>query len=471
MKLEEKLIEDEVIPLENDTYSTVLPEILDKKHIRSKALSLSLPVLLNMFLITFVGMADIMMVGRLGPSAIAAVGMANQPILLITSVFMSLTVGTTALIARFIGAKDINNARNVAKQSIVISVFFGIALLPLLYIFAPQIEEFMGAEPDVLVLGTTYMRMVALGMPFNIIAMIMGAILRGSGDMKTPLVADVVANLANILGNYILIFGKFGAPVLGVAGAGIATSLARLISAIILSYVLYGEKTLIKLSLKESYRLDFDILKRIFNIGIPAALEQFVLRAGQLTFVRIVAGLGTVAFATHQIAMNIQGLSFTPGNAFSMAATTLVGQLLGAGKPDIAEESARQTRLLGMIVSGISAFTIFFFGKYIAMLYTNDSTIIEQSRICLRIIAIIQPAQSTQFILAGALRGAGDTRFPLYSTIIGIWGMRVALAYLFVTVFGWGLTGAWLAIALDQIARAIVIYSRFSSGKWKHIGV
>ena len=123
MKLEEKLIEDEVIPLENDTYSTVLPEILDKKHIRSKALSLSLPVLLNMFLITFVGMADIMMVGRLGPSAIAAVGMANQPILLITSVFMSLTVGTTALIARFIGAKDINNARNVAKQSIVISVF------------------------------------------------------------------------------------------------------------------------------------------------------------------------------------------------------------------------------------------------------------------------------------------------------------------------------------------------------------
>jgi len=181
--------------------------------------------------------------------------------------------------------------------------------------------------------------------------------------------------------------------------------------------------------------------------------------------------LGTVAFATHQIAMNIQGLSFTPGNAFSMAATTLVGQLLGAGKPDIAEESARQTRLLGMIVSGISAFTIFFFGKYIAMLYTNDSTIIEQSRICLRIIAIIQPAQSTQFILAGALRGAGDTRFPLYSTIIGIWGMRVALAYLFVTVFGWGLTGAWLAIALDQIARAIVIYSRFSSGKWKHIGV
>ncbi len=251
----------------------------------------------------------------------------------------------------------------------------------------------------------------------------------------------------------------------------IATSIARFISSIILLYVLYRGKTVIKLSLKENYGLDFGILKRIFNIGIPSALEQFVLRAGQLTFVRIVAELGTIAFATHQIAMNIQSLSFMPGQAFSMAATTLVGQLLGANKPDIAEESARQTRLLGMIVSGISAFTIFFFGKYITMLYTNDIAIIEQSRICLRIIALIQPAQSTQFILAGALRGAGDTRFPLYSTIIGIWGMRVALAYLFVMTFGWGLTGAWLAIGFDQILRAIVIYSRFRSGKWKHFEV
>jgi len=322
-----------------------------------------------------------------------------------------------------------------------------------------------------LVLGVAYMRMIALGTPFNVLAMALGAILRGSGDMKTPLIADIVANLSNILGNYILIFGKLGAPALGVAGAGIATSIARFVASAILFYVLYREKTVLKLSLKESYRPNFSTLKRIFNIGIPSALEQFVLRAGQLTFVRIVAELGTIAFATHQIAMNIQSLSFMPGQAFSMAATTLVGQLLGADKPDIAEESARQTRLLGMIVSGISAFTIFFFGKYITMLYTNDSAIIEQSRICLRIIALIQPAQSTQFILAGALRGAGDTRFPLYSTIIGIWGMRVAMAYLFVMTFGWGLTGAWLAIALDQIVRAMVIYSRFKSGKWKYFRV
>lgn len=467
MKMREALEVEEI----SEGHYQILPQSLDKRHIRSKVISLSLPALLNMFLISFVGIADMIMVGRLGPSAISAVGMVNQPNFLIISVFMALTVGTTALVARFVGAGDIKNAKNVAKQSLVVSIFVGIGISLFLYIFAPQIEKGMGAEPDVLILGITYMRIIAMGMTFNVISMIIAAILRGSGDMKTPLIADTVANLLNVVGNYILIFGKLGAPALGVAGAGIATSIARFISMSILLYVLYNGKTIVKLSLRESYRLNGSIIRRILNIGIPSAIEQFVLRSGQLAFVRIIAELGTVPFATHQIAMNIQSLSFMPGQAFSMAATTLVGQLLGAKKSDIAEESARQTRLIGMMVAGVTAFIIFFFGRYLIMLYTNDKAIIEQGRTCLRIIAAIQPAQSTQFILAGALRGAGDTRFPLYSTMLGMWGMRVALSYLFVLVFNWGLTGAWLAIAFDQVIRAIIIYSRFNSGKWKFMKV
>jgi putative MATE family efflux protein len=464
-------VETEEISQKREKTSEILPEFLDKRHIRSKVISLSLPALLNMFLISFVGIADMIMVGRLGPSAISAVGMVNQPNFLVISVFMALTVGTTALVARFVGAGDIKGAKNVARQSLIVSIFFGIGISIFLYIFAPQIERGMGAEPDVLVLGIAYMRIIAMGMTFNVISMIIGAILRGSGDMKTPLVADTVANLTNIIGNYILIFGKLGAPSLGVAGAGIATSISRFISMSILLYVLYNGKTMVKLSLKDNYHLDWSIIRRVLNIGIPSAVEQFVLRSGQLTFVRIIAELGTVPFATHQIAMNIQSLSFMPGQAFSMAATTLVGQLLGARKPDIAEESARQTRLIGMMVAGVTAFVIFFFGRYLVMLYTDDTSIIEQGRVCLRIIAAIQPAQSTQFILAGALRGAGDTRFPLYSTMLGMWGMRVALSYLFVLVFKWGLTGAWLAIAFDQVTRAILIYTRFNSGKWKWMRV
>jgi len=464
-------VETEEISQKREKTSEILPEFLDKRHTRSKVISLSLPALLNMFLISFVGIADMIMVGRLGPSAISAVGMVNQPNFLVISVFMALTVGTTALVARFVGAGDIKGAKNVARQSLIVSIFFGIGISIFLYIFAPQIERGMGAEPDVLVLGIAYMRIIAMGMTFNVISMIIGAILRGSGDMKTPLVADTVANLTNIIGNYILIFGKLGAPSLGVAGAGIATSISRFISMSILLYVLYNGKTMVKLSLKDNYRLDWSIIRRVLNIGIPSAVEQFVLRSGQLTFVRIIAELGTVPFATHQIAMNIQSLSFMPGQAFSMAATTLVGQLLGARKPDIAEESARQTRLIGMMVAGVTAFVIFFFGRYLVMLYTDDTSIIEQGRVCLRIIAAIQPAQSTQFILAGALRGAGDTRFPLYSTMLGMWGMRVALSYLFVLVFKWGLTGAWLAIAFDQVIRAILIYTRFNSGKWKWMRV
>ena len=226
--MDEKSIEDEEIILEKETFSKILPEFLDKKHIRSKAFSLSLPALLNMFLISLVGMVDMIMVGRLGPAAISAVGMVNQPVLVIISVFMALTVGTTALVARFIGAKDINRAKDIARQSIVVSIFFGVILLPLLYLFAAQIERAMGAEPQVLALGVTYMRTIAIGTPFNVLAMGLGAILRGSGDMKTPLIADIIANLFNIYGDYSLIFGKFGAPALGVAGAGIALSLIHI---------------------------------------------------------------------------------------------------------------------------------------------------------------------------------------------------------------------------------------------------
>ncbi|HRU32501.1 MAG TPA: MATE family efflux transporter, partial [bacterium] len=193
--MEEKgTLETEESILQEEAGTTILPEYLDRKHIRSRVISLSLPALLNMFLVTFVGMADIIMVGRLGASAIAAVGIVNQPIFLVVSVFIALTVGTTALVARFIGAKDINSAKDVSKQSLVMSIFFGIAILGFLYSFATQITRAMGAEPDVVILGATYLKIVALGMPFNIVSMIIAAILRGSGDMKSPLISDIVAN-------------------------------------------------------------------------------------------------------------------------------------------------------------------------------------------------------------------------------------------------------------------------------------
>lgn len=449
-----------MLPLEQD-------EQLSRAAIRRAVVELSGPALVEMLLVSLVGMADMIMVGRVGPAAIAAVGLTNQPMFFIQAVFQALNVGTTALVARFIGAGKTDSAIDSARQSFVVTVLLGGGMSLLGYLIAPRVIVAMGAEAEVIPLGVGYMRIVALGLIFNTIAMNLSAALRGAGDTRTPMAINIVANVANVIGNYLLIYGKLGLPALGVAGAAVATDVARLLSCLMAVYVFYSGRSILRFSLKDSYRPNFELLGRVLRIGFPAAVEQFVLRGGQLVYVRIVASFGTEVFAAHQIGMNILSLSFMPGQAFAVAATTLVGQGLGAKKPSLAEASALETRRMGMMVSGAMALMFILFGRWIAMLYTSDPDVIRMSATVLKVIGLVQPAQSTQFILAGGLRGAGDTKWPLYSTFIGIWGVRVLVGYVLAVLLNMGLVGAWIGMALDQCTRSVVIYTRFKRGRWK----
>ncbi len=442
-----------------------------EKDITAKVLHLAGPALAEMLLISFVSMADMMMVGRLGPQAVASVGLTNQPMFFALAIFMALNVGTTALVARFTGANNLSEATSTARQSLVITFVLAI-LVSLLGVFAaPYVLRFMRADAEVMRVGIPYFRVVAAGLLFNTISMGITAILRGSGDTRTPMRINMFINILNVVGNYALIYGHFGLPRLEVTGAGLATTLARGVAAILFVYILFSGKSRIKLSLRDDFRPNLPIIRRIFKIGLNSAMEQFILRGGQVTFARVVSGLGTAVFASHQIGLNILSLSFMPGQAFGIAATTLVGQSLGAKDPDLAAKCGAEARRLGMYVGGFMALIFFLFGRQIAGMYTDDLEVIARTALVLRVYAFLQPAQSTQFILAGALRGAGDTRWPLYSTAMGIWGGRVALSWLFINVFGLSLLGAWLAMALDQLGRSIFISLRFKSGKWKAIRV
>ncbi|HHY46576.1 MAG TPA: MATE family efflux transporter [Firmicutes bacterium] len=442
---------------------------IDIAQVRRAVLQLSGPALAEMLLITLVGMADLIMVGRLGPAAIAAVGLSNQPMLFASGAFMALNVGTTALVARFIGAGRTDAANAVTRQSLILTIIAGFVFSVIGWFFSGWVIRMMGAEADVMPLGTSYLRIVAGGGLFMVLPMSLFSALRGAGDTRTPMAINVACNLLNIMGNYILIYGKLGLPAMGVAGAALSTTLSRVIASAMGFYVvIHGRShSPIRLSMRDSYRLDSKIIRRILKIGIPATIEQLILRGGQLVYARIVSGFGTTIFAAHQIGMNILGLSFTPGQAFAIASTTLVGQGLGAGKPDLAEKSAMETRRLGMLVSGFMALAFILFGRQLAWLYSNDPNVINKSATVLKIVGLVQPAQSTQFILAGGLRGAGDTKFPLYVTLIGIWGVRVTLAYILGVLLGWGLVGVWMGTAVDQLVRSVLIYRRFSGGAWK----
>lgn len=442
-----------------------VPQLDSAAAVRRRVFDLAGPALVETLLVTFVGMADMIMVGRIGPAAIAAVGLTNQPVLFATGVFVALNVGTTAVIARAVGADERSLANDALQQSFILTTIMGIIVSVLGVVSARSVMVLMGAEEDVIPLGVAYMQIVAAGAIFMLLTMSIAAALRGAGDTKTPMKVNALCNILNIIGNYLLIYGKFGFPRMGVAGAALSTSISRAIALVLILRVVTGGRFVLHLT--GPARFDFPLIRRIVNIGVPAAVEQLILRGGQLVYLRVVAGFGTAVVAAHQIGMNTLSLSFTPGQAFAVAATTLVGQGLGAGRPDLAEKGALETRRLGTMVSGFMALVFIFFGRYIALMYSNDLAVVAKAAVVLRIVGLVQPAQSSQFILAGGLRGAGDTKWPLYATAVGIWGFRVLVGYLLAVVLDMELIGAWVAMAIDQIVRAAIITSRFRSGKWK----
>ena len=436
--------------------------------LRKRIIDLAGPSLAEMLLVSAVGMADMMMVGRIGPVAIASVGLTNQPMMFLQSLFMALNVGTTALVARLVGGGEVEKASAAAKQTLAVALVLGVLLSILAVAFARPILVIMGAAPDVLEMGVGYFRVVGAGLIFNALAMNMTASLRGAGDTRSSMKINMIANICNLIGNYILINGVLGFPRWGVFGAGVSTTISRLIAFVLFYRILASGTRKIKPAFLERYALDWPLLKRALKVGVPSAIEQLVLRFGMLVFTTVISGLGTVVFAAHQIGMSIMSLSFMPGMAFQIAATTLVGQSLGAKKPDEAEGSARETRLIGTGVGLIMASIFLLFGRQIAWLYSDNNAVIEQTAQILKLYAFVQPAQSTAFIMAGALRGAGDTKWALYASALGIWVLRLGLALVLVKSFGMGLLGAWIAMGADQIGRAFLIQWRFNTGRWKH---
>lgn len=449
-------------------------------------LFLAWPVVIEMLLQMMVGIVDIAMVGRIGAEAITSVGFGNQIVFFIIAIFSAIGVGTTALVARYIGADEVSKANAVARQSLVLSIIISSVISLSCFIYAEEIIDIMAImdknpNPSVLQDGANYLRIVSTTLIFSFIMVIINSVFRGAGNTKVPMVVTGIVNIVNVIGNLILIFGwsqfnvlSFTVPAfqgLGVLGSAVSTATARGIGGLIVLYILFKGKIVIQLKLTDSYKIDVEILKKILNISLPAALEQVMMRGGQLIFAIIVASMGTIAYAGNQVTLNAESLSFMPGFAFALAATTLTGQNLGAKNPKRAEECGFVANRLAIIIMSFMGVIFFFFSKELVQLFTSDPLVIKEGATSLKIVAFAQPALATTMVLAGALRGAGDTKWVLYITASGIWLIRVTLVYLLGITFDYGLVGAWIAITIDLIVRGILFYWRFYSGKWKSIKI
>jgi putative MATE family efflux protein len=432
---------------------------------------LAWPSLVENLLQTMLGFVDLVFVGQLGADAIAGVGLGNQLMFLLQVVFMGLAVGNQALVARAIGAGDKEDAQRIAKQSLVIAVVLSVGIAVIGMMFSDSIIAVMGATPDVTEIGGSFLRIVST---FSIVIGVMligGGTLRGSGDTRTPMVITGLINIINILLDYGLIFGNLGLPRLGPAGSAVATTIARGVGAVFIVYVLFKRGSVLKLPARRGWGFHRDAIGRILNIGGPAALEQIVFQVGFLAFSAIAILLGTNDLAAQQIAFNISNFSILPAFAFGVAATTLVGQNLGAKNPDRAEASAWQSLKSGMVWMCIMGVGFYVFRHFLVGIYTDDPAVMQLGEMCLIFIAFAQPLQAISVILSSALRGAGDTRATLVFTFIGIWIARVGIGYLMGIVFGLGLFGVWLGWMADFLTRAGLIVWRFHGARWKTLRV
>lgn len=452
----------------HDRVTKTLPPEVSSKMLYKDVINIAWPSFIEFILTQLASMADMMMVGNLGSWAISSVGLTTQPKFLLMSMFMAMNVGATALVARAKGQGDQQKANLILRQALILTLVLSAIASVIGYVFARPLVKFMGAaEERTLIAGAQYLRIQMMGFVGLALTSTVTATLRGVGSTRVAMVYNLIANIVNVILNFLLIEGRFGFPRMEIAGASLATIIGQFTAMILAFTTIIRGNHYLKLRIKEKFVPHWETMKSIFKIGLPAMGEQLVMRAGMIIFSKTVASLGTVSFAIHNICMNIQALSFMNGNAFSVSATSLVGQSLGRKRPDMAQAYSRRTRRLGMSVSIVLGLAFFFFGAQIVGLYSKEANVISTGRNILMFVALVQPLQSSQFILTGALRGAGDTRATAVISFCTVLLVRPGLALLLIKVFDLGLYGAWIALVCDQALRSLLVLLRFNSGKWK----
>jgi putative MATE family efflux protein len=327
----------------------------------------------------------------------------------------------------------------------------------------------MGAQPEYLADATLYMQWSSLGIIFQAIPTAVAALTRGSGNTRIPAGYNLVSNFVNVAIGYLLIYGPLGLPHLGVLGAGIAQLIAKAVAMALSLYAMLNNSSLkIRITARSLFRPEFSSLGRLLFIGLPAAGEQTAMRLGLVIFSKLIADLGPVPLAAHTINMNIQGLIFNFGVALGAAATSLTGRSLGQQRPDLAQAYLKETRRIGLVTSIVFVAALVLLPRPISSLFASDDAVVSASAAILWIGAAMVPFQTSQLILCGGLRGAGDTLWPLVATMSGVLFVRVIAAYLCIVTFGFGLAGGWYAFLFDQATRSLVIWLRYLSGKWMY---
>ncbi len=421
--------------------------------------------------ISLIAAIDMMMVGTVSTSAIAAVGITTQPKMIIMGTLFAINIGTTVICSRRKGEKDQEGAKRCLKNSLVLSVILSFVLTLCGFVFAEELMLLAQADLEYLDLAVNYFRIIMIGSFFSLVGLTITSAQRGVGNTKISLQTNLTANIVNVIFNYLLINGIWIFPTLGVTGAAIATLIGNVVAFILAVMNITMKKGFLKLSAKEDWHLDKKTIKQIYNISSSAFVEQIFLRVGFFAYSALIAGLGTISFVTHQVIMNVMMISFSMGDGLSIASSSLVGQKLGAKRQDLAMIYSKVCQKLGFIIAIVFGGFIFCFRQDILRLFTSDIVVHQKGDILMQMVSIIVILQIVQVITVGSLRGAGDVKFVAKLSIVSIAVLRPGLTFIFAYALGFGLIGAWVAVFIDQAFRNVISRNRFHKEKWLEIKI
>ena len=431
---------------------------------------LAFPSILGNLSYALVGMVQVKFVGELGTEALAAMGAGSRVFFALQAIMMAISAGTTALVARAWGAGDYEEASRVTMASMVLAGLLSLLIAVFGIVLASDMAGVFGLDEATSDLATRTIQWLSF---FNLafaVAFVLQAALRASGDAWTPLWVGIGCNIINLPLFYAFIFGNWGAPNMGVVGSAVAGGIS----------FAAGSLFMLIMWLRQRFRVRYinhgwwrrERLARLLEIGNPAALEQGVFQIGFFIFLILIGNYyGTEAFAAYNIGVNLLAICWTVGFGFSIAGSTLVGQHLGAGDPEAASRSGWRSTAWAMLSMGSLGLLIVIFAEELAVYFIGDQPITVKHTVEFTyILGAMMPLMAIEMAVGGSLRGAGDTRFPLIATLLGLVGMRCGLASL-ATYLGLPVFWVYASLIGDYVLKAILLVYRFYYGRWKSIDV
>ncbi len=444
-----------------------IPNKFTEGSITKSIFALAIPIVLSNLLQTAYQLTDTFWVGRLGANALASVSLSFPIIFLIISLGGGFGTAGAILVAQFKGKEATREVNHIAGQTFLMMFFVSIILAVIGIIFSPLIITLMGADKLVMLDAVSYMKISFFGMIFTFIYFAFQSLMRGVGDVKTPMYIVLFTVLLNLVLDPLFIFGFGIFPPMGVTGAAVATLVAQAISATIGIWLLMNGKHEIKLQYS-NFTPDFSLIKKIFRLGLPSSLEQSGRALGMLAMTFIVAYFGTTIIASYGIGMRILSFIIIPSIGLAMATSTLVGQNIGAGKIERAEKIAKRSMLAGFLIMGISGLILFIFSREITMAFIpNDEAVIKEGSYLVRVLSVTFGFVSLQQITTGVLRASGKTITAMMLTITSLWLLRFPIAIFFAFYTQYSFRGVWWSFPIANIISVFLALSIFFNGSWK----